>query len=177
MTGTEKGGPVDSQEGADNWTRFVDLVQTSFREDELAEEATWQVVVLIPKGKKDYRGVVFVEMMWKVVAEILNRRFTASITYYDFLLGFRAGCGTGTATLEAKLLQQLSALREEVLYVIFLDLHKAHDALDRSRYLEILEGYGVGPKARNLLRTYWHRLTMVAQEGDTTGHHLGGREE
>ena len=78
------------------------------------------------------------EVMWKVVAAILNRRFTASITYHDFLHGFRAGRGTGTATLEAKLLQQLAALREEVLYVIFLDLHKAYDALDRSRCLEIL---------------------------------------
>ena len=34
---------------------------------------------------------------------------------------------------EAKLLQQLAALREEVLYRILLDLHKAYDALDRSR--------------------------------------------
>ena len=30
-TDTEKGGPEDPQEGADNWTRFVDLVQTAFR--------------------------------------------------------------------------------------------------------------------------------------------------
>ena len=84
------------------------------------------------------------EVMWKVVAAILIRGFTASITYHNFLHGFRAGCGTGTATLEAKLLQQLEALREEVLYVIFLDLHKAYDALDRSRCLEILEGVMVG---------------------------------
>ena len=36
-------------------------------------------------------------------------------------------------------------MREEVLYMIFLDLHKAYDALDMSRCLKILEGYGVGP--------------------------------
>ena len=42
--------------------------------------------------------------------------------------------------VEAKLLQQLKALWEEVLYGIFLDLHKAYDALDRSDCLEILEG-------------------------------------
>ena len=56
-------------------------------------------------------------------------------------------------------------MREEVLYVIFLDLTEAYDALDRSRCLEILEGYGVGPIARRLLKTYWRRLTMVARAG------------
>ena len=44
------------------------------------------------------------------------------------------------------MLQQLAAMREEVLYVIFLDLHKTYDALDSSRCLEILEGYGVVPE-------------------------------
>ena len=96
---------------------------------------------------------------------ILNRHFTSSITFHDVLHGFRAGRGTGTATLEAKLLQQIAAMREEVLYVIFLDLTKAYDALDRSRCLDILEGYGVGPSARRLLQTYWRRLTMVARAG------------
>ena len=84
-------------------------------------------------GKKDYRDIGLVEVMWKVVAEILNLRLTDSITYHDFFHGLRAGRGTGTATLEAKLLQQIADLREEVLYVIFLDLHKAYDALDRFR--------------------------------------------
>ena len=40
----------------------------------------------------------------------LNIRLTASITYHEFLHEFRAGRGTGTSTLEAKLLQQLAAL-------------------------------------------------------------------
>ena len=74
----------------------------------MAEETTWQAVVLIPKEEKDYKGIGLVEVMWKVVAVILNRRFTSSITYHNALHGFRAGRGTGTATLEAKLLQQLA---------------------------------------------------------------------
>ena len=72
---------------------------------------SWQAVVLIPKGKNDYRGIGLVEVMWKVVAVIINRRFTSSITYHDVLHGFRAGRGTGTATLEAKLIQQLASMR------------------------------------------------------------------
>ena len=56
-------------------------------------------------------------------------------------------------------------MREEVLYVIFLDLTKAYDDLDRSRVLEILKGYGVGDRVRRLLREYWNRTTMVARAG------------
>ena len=78
--------------------------------------------------------------MWKVVAEILNFRLVASTTFHDFLHIFRVGRGTGTATLEAKLLQQLEALKEEILYVIFLNLHKSYDDLERSMCLEILKG-------------------------------------
>ena len=164
------GGERECQTEAEgHWGRFVELIQTSFRGGELEEEATWQAVVLIPKGKGDYRGIGLMEVMWKVVAVILNFRLTSSITFHDVLHGFRAGRGTGTATLEAKLLQQIAAVREEVLYVIFLDLTKAYDALDRSRCLGILEGYGIGPGARRLLRNYWRRLTMAARSGGYYG--------
>ena len=87
---------------------------------------------------------------------------------------FRAGRSTGTATLEARLLQKLEDLREEVLYMIFLDLTKAYEALDRSRCLEILEGYGVGPNARRLLTNYWRGLTMVVRAGEYYGTAFGG---
>ena len=93
----------------------VDLVQSEFRKGKMAEEATWQAVVLIPKGKTYYRGIGLTEVMWKVASEILNRRLAASITFHNFLHGLRAVRGTGTATLEAKLLQKLAALREDVL--------------------------------------------------------------
>ena len=132
---------------------------------QLAEEARWQAVVLLTKGGKYYCGIGHVEVMWKVVTAILNRRLTVSITFHDFLHEFQAGRGTVTATLEAKLLQQLAALKEEVLYVILLDLHKAYDAMERSRFLEILQGYSMGPRFCRLLRNYWRRLTMATKVG------------
>ena len=57
---------TDGKEGGlteTNWDRLVDLVQTAFREVRLVEEATWQAVVLIPKGKKYYLGIGLVEVM------------------------------------------------------------------------------------------------------------------
>ena len=89
------------EEGGDLWGKLVELMQTAFREVEMAEEATWQTVVLIPKGKKEYIGIGLVEFTWKVVAAILHLRLTTAITYHNALHGFREGRGTGTATLEA----------------------------------------------------------------------------
>ena len=63
--------------------------------------------------------------MWKVVVVIINHQFTSSVTFHEILHSFRAGRGTGTASLEAKGFKKLSAMMEEVLYEIFLDLHKA----------------------------------------------------
>ena len=154
---------------ASNWDRVVNLIHTVFGEGRLAEEATWKAVVMLPKGGNDYCGVGLMELMWKLVAAILNRRLTASIAFHNFLHRFWAGRGTGTSTLVAKLLQQLAALREDILYIIFLDLHRAYEALDRSRCLEILKGYGVGPRACRLLRTYWRRLTIVTRVGGYYG--------
>ena len=67
-----------------------------------------------------------------MVAVILNCRFIAAITYHDFLHGSRAGRVMRTVTLEVKL-QHVAALREGVLHTIFLDLHKAYNALVRYR--------------------------------------------
>ena len=52
-----------------------------------------------------------------------------------------------------------------MLYEIFLDLQKAYDALERSKCLYILDGYGVGPRYLHLLHMYWERLQMVEQTG------------
>ena len=67
---------------------MVVLLQTAFREGLLSEEAMCQAVVLIPKGGKGYCDIVPVEVMWKLVVSILNRRLKASVAYHDSLQRF-----------------------------------------------------------------------------------------
>ena len=43
---------TQSETEVDNWTMVVDLFQLTFQEGKLVKEATWQAVVLIPKGKR-----------------------------------------------------------------------------------------------------------------------------
>ena len=66
-TATKDGGGGGERErrkeDEGHWERVVELIQTAFWDGELAEEATWKAVVLIPKGKGDYRGIDLVEVM------------------------------------------------------------------------------------------------------------------
>ena len=107
------------------------------------------------RGGTNLRGIGLVEFLWKMISGVINIRISPSIQFHDALYGFRAGIGTGTSTLEAKLLQKLISMREMVLHSIFLDLRKAYNALDRDRCLDILAGYGVGPSTLNILWKYW----------------------
>ena len=40
------------EEGRDLWGKVVEITQTAFQEGKMAEEAMWQTMVLITKGKK-----------------------------------------------------------------------------------------------------------------------------
>ena len=51
-----------------------------------------------------------VKVLWKTVM---------GIQFHGTFHGFCTGRGTGTASLEAKLLQKLTAMREDILYEIF----------------------------------------------------------
>ena len=68
-------------------------------------------MALVPEGNRGYRGIGLVEVVWKLVATIINLRLAASISYHDLLHGFWAGRGIGTATLEDKLIHQLASMR------------------------------------------------------------------
>ena len=58
------------------------------------------------------------------------------------------------AILGGKILQNIEYIQKEVLYDIFLYIHKVYDALDWGRALTLLEGCGVGPQVLQILTQY-----------------------
>jgi Reverse transcriptase (RNA-dependent DNA polymerase) len=145
----------------------VDLI---FMGEPIPKSFGFGVLVLIPKGVPDqYRGIALLEIAYKLVSSIINRRLVKAIPFHDAIHGFRAGRGTGTAIIRAKLLMQLAQRQTKPIYMLFLDLKKAYDTLDRSRTLEILKGYGVGPTIRGILEQVWDADTMVPKQAGFYG--------
>ena len=121
-------------------------------------------MVLILKGDgRDFQVFGLLKVLWKTLTGILNLCFTSVIQFHDVFHCFWANRGTGTTTLEKKLIQQLTSMREAVLYEIFMDLQKAYNNLERDRCLEILAAYGVGPRVIWFIWMYWGGLIMLAR--------------
>ena len=87
------------------------------------------------------------------------------VKFRDIIYEFWEGRGMGNSSHESKMLQNITEMREEVIYKVFLDLRKAYGALNTERCMDILMVYGVCPQTERILQYYWDHLSMVARAG------------
>jgi hypothetical protein len=127
------------------WRIFVQMIQTIWDRGEIPMQMSWMVVVLLPKGGGNFRGIGLLDPCWKVVEKIMVHRMSA-IKFHPCLHGGLPKRGIGTATIEAKMAQQLAWVEQEPLFQVFVDLRIAYNHLNQAKCLEIMTGYGVGPK-------------------------------
>ncbi len=131
-------------------------------------QMSWMAIVLLPKGGGNFQGIRLLYLCWKVVEKIIVRRMGA-IDFHPCLHGGMPKCGTGTATIKAKLAQQLAWVEQKPLYQVFVDLRKAYDHLNCTKCLGIMTGYGVGPKLLRLQEKFWDQAEMVCCAGGSYG--------
>jgi hypothetical protein len=56
----------------DNWRLFVQLVQAAWAYNTIPCQLLWIIVVLIPKGSGDYRGIGLFEPVWKCIERVID---------------------------------------------------------------------------------------------------------
>ena len=95
----------------ENWDRVEEILQTDFRYVRLQMDCTLQTVILIPKGDREFRVIVLIEVLWNSFGGFINQQIGTVVQLHDVLHGFQAGCGAGTASLEAKMLHNLKSMR------------------------------------------------------------------
>ena len=148
----------------DAWRMFLKLIERLWETGCIPQQMLWMVIVLLPKGGGDYRRIGLLDSIWKVVEAVMDNRLKV-LDYHDCLHGFLAGRGTGTATTEVKLAQQLAYIEQVPLYGVFIDLRKAYDAMDRGRCLKILTAHGMGPKMLKVIGFVWDHAVLVCCTG------------
>ena len=89
----------------------VKLIQTVWNTGRIPQQMMWTIIVLIPKCGGNFRGIGLLEPFWKVIECVIDFRLKR-VNFHDCLHGFVSVRGTGTATLEAKLAQQLAYIEQ-----------------------------------------------------------------
>ena len=51
---------------------LVRLIQKTFKDGVVPEEVAWETMVFLPKGRGEYWGIGFIEVVWKVSAAVVN---------------------------------------------------------------------------------------------------------
>ena len=104
------------------WELVARLVQVMFRDGKVTEDIAWAKMVLVLKGKGEYRDIGLVEVMWKVCLVVVNCRLKMSVGMHAALHGSKEGRGTRKTTLESNMDQHLAGIARKPLFQVFLDI-------------------------------------------------------
>ena len=79
----------------------------------MPQKISRETLKLIPKCETKFCGISILEIIWKLVSNIINTSSIDNIKFHDSLHGFRRYRGTGTVILEAKILVRITEKKRE----------------------------------------------------------------
>ena len=133
---------------------------------DIPQELGWTILVLIPKGNMDTRGIGLLNTLWKVVEALIYTCLRASIQFHEVLHGFQSGRGTGTAIIDLDPAQELASVDHDPIFLVFLELRKSYNTVDRELRIQTLEEYGAVSHMCGFLEKFWsHQKVVPRQNG------------
>ena len=130
---------------------IVALIQEIWRSKQIPALWLKSYLVGIPKAHDTVtRGIALTSTCLKVLTGIIRRR-GAGTSLLSCQYGFRSHKGTAQATVLLKQVLERRAVDGRGSTVVFLDLKKAFDSIDRDQLGALMEEYGFGETARTLV--------------------------
>ena len=133
---------------------------------------TWtmmKVFTIYKKGTKDdpnnYRGISILSAIPKLYDMILSHRFSLWYTPRPEQAGAQPGRGCEEQILTVRLIIDIARKTKKLLYVAFIDYHKAYDKVNRVKLLQYLDQRGCG---NQFLQALQQSMTSTGVIGNTT---------
>ena len=152
-------------EDTTKWNNIIKIVQIAFKEGTVPVALKRGILKLLPKPRSNgFRGIALLESIYKLISMIIHLRIMDTVEFHESIHGFRRHRGTATAIINLKLQVQLARREKKPLYMIFLDLKKAYDSVDRTRTLKLLENYGLGKNIIRIIQNIWEDDVLIPKQ-------------
>ena len=146
-----------------------------WQEGEVPQDFKDADVVHLYKNKGDikccdnHRGISLLCIAGKILARLLLNRLNTHTSNIGIIpesqCGFRPGRGTTDMSFALRQLQEKCRLHSEDLYLLFIDLKKAFDSINREGLWKILEKIGCPKLFVNLIRSFHCGMKVTVREG------------
>lgn len=164
----EDGLPVEIIKAAGHTARklLLDLCNTAFGKEIVPDD--WQKGVVCPIYKKgervrcdNHRGVMLLSHTGKIYNRIIEKRLRTYVenALVDGQYGFRPGRGTSDLIFTMRMILEKSWEWNKDKYILFIDLEKAFDSVERGSLWTILadEHYNIPPKLIRVIKNLYSK--------------------
>ena len=162
--------------------RLVHLFSLIWREEAVPQDFKDASIIHLYKRKGDHagcdnhRGISLLSAAGKVLARVLLNRLSAHVDELGILpesqCGFRTGPGTVDMIFSARQLQEKCQEQNRDLFLVFIDLTKAFDSVNRPCLWAVLSKIGCPDKFINIVKSF-HDGMMAIQCSTVAPCHLG----
>ena len=155
--------------------RLVDLFSLIWREERVPQDFKDASIIHLYKRKGDHaccdnhRGISLLSVAGKVLARVLLNRLTQHVDELGILpesqCGFRTGRGTTDMIFSARQLQEKCQEQYKDLYLIFIDLTKAFDTVNRPGLWAVLSKVGCPDKFLKIVQSFHDGMLASVLDG------------
>lgn len=149
---------------------LLEYLNVIWRSGELPSSWLHSTVVAVPKAGKSkaiitsYRPISLTSCVCKLLERMIHRRLSWQLEDAQALppqlSGFRAGCSTVDSIGNLTSSLEQAKAQKHVLHAVFLDIHRAFDALPHNVIMERLRHIGVRGRTYKFIASFLQRRTF-----------------
>ena len=152
---------------------LVNVISQAWNSAAVPQDWTVARMVLLPKVPgasqwTQYRGITLLSVASKVMTRVILSR-TSTVPLAEWQFGFRRARDTTMATAIVKHLLDEARRTNTPLHLVFIDITKAYDSVDRATLWRTMELYGFGERLVSLLKALYQDEVQLNVEGAYAG--------